>query len=289
MIIPTRNREKYLTKLLDSLEAQVIAPDLVIVVDSSDFMIPSRVLQRDFRIKYIHTPIRSAAKQRNEGMDFVSANLMGNYLISFLDDDVEVPRHYLQWKISFFTRHPEVVGVSGVTRMQPKFREGNFVTRLLGFRGEPGSITKAIINLAPPSNGEPVQVSWLIGCSSWNANLINNLRFEKDFTGNSIFEDVIFSYRAGKSGKLVCAPELKIDHRLSDLGRDSIKDHYYSWIVNRYRLFDYSDKEFSKSLFVINTVLLLGYFALMSIIQTKGSFFKFKGLFFGSFKLLRGR
>jgi GT2 family glycosyltransferase len=276
--------------LLNSLELQSRIPDLIVVVDSSDTESNIKAFQKTLNITYIHTNIQSAAKQRNLGMNFVATSFQGDYLISFLDDDVLVPTNYIESHSVYLKDYAEVVGVSGVTTPQP--RVTSLITRIpswLGFTGNPGTLTRAIINMAPPISGEPVKVEWLIGCSTWNIGLIKELRFEEDFFGNSLFEDVIFSYQAASLGDLVCIPELKIQHSLSEVGRDSSKRHYYFWVLNRFRIFRYSRGDFSKVLFFMNSGLLALYFAALSLRNVEGNREKFIGITSGLFDLMRGK
>jgi len=290
VVIPTRNRSNLLISLLGSLELQNRIPDLIVIVDSSDTKFEIKAFQKTLNISYIHTNIQSAAKQRNLGMDFVATSFQGDYLISFLDDDVLVPKNYIEWHSVYLEDHREVAGVSGVTTSQPQVT--SLTTRIpswLGFTGNPGTITRAVINTAPPIRGEPVKVEWLIGCSTWNIGLIRELRFEEDFFGSSLFEDVIFSYRAASLGDLVCVPELKIQHSLAEVGRDSNKLHYYLWVINRYRIFRYSQGDFSKALFFINAGSLALYFAALSLRNREGNREKFIGIIGGLFDLMRGK
>ena len=81
--------------------------------------------------------------------------------------------------------------------------------------------------------------------------------FEEKFEGQSIFEDVIFSARARKSGKLVCDPELVLEHSMAPIGRDTTRQHYVKWVENRNRIFDYDISGVSRLHFCILNIALL--------------------------------
>lgn len=288
VVIPTRNRINYLNQLLQSILLQTKNPDLVVIVDSSDMFNSPKKFESSLPIEYIHTTIRSAAIQRNIGLDYAFSRNFGEFIISFLDDDVEIPTHYLKWQHDYLMGNPHVVGLSGTTIKDSLVKVKN--KKLLfsvGYSGISGSITKAAINISPKNNGRPYEVQWLIGCSTWKSRVIESLRFEDDFVGNSIFEDVIFSYRASEFGKLICAPDLKFTHRLAQTGRDSIERQYFSWIKNRYRIFKYNRGDFSKKLFWVNSILLALYHFSLVLIFHKNSWRKFKGLTKGLFSIVK--
>lgn len=289
VVIPTRNRMNYLHALLHSLELQIKSPDLVVIVDSSDLLVSPTEFQYSLPLVYLPTKIRSAAMQRNLGIDFVAKQNFANFIISFLDDDVLVPRHYLRWQYNYLMENPHTVGLSGVTAQESNDIINNVkLLRLVGYTGIAGSITKAAINIAPKTTGKPLKVQWLIGCSAWNFKFIKDLRFESDFIGNSIFEDVIFSYRASEFGQLVCAPELKFTHRYAQIGRESIEGQYFSWISNRYRIFKYNRGDFTKKLFWINSIFLaISHFS-MALFFRKTSWRKFMGITKGMLAILKG-
>jgi hypothetical protein len=85
------------------------------------------------------------------------------------------------------------------------------------------------------------------------------LRFEEKFTGQSIFEDVIFSARARKFGKLVCDPDLILNHAMTHIGRDSTREHYIKWVKNREKIYDYDIEGISRLRFWILNISLLFY------------------------------
>jgi hypothetical protein len=85
------------------------------------------------------------------------------------------------------------------------------------------------------------RVDWLIGCSAWRFNAIGQTRFESDFLGQSLAEDVIFSVRMKKKGKLVTNSKILLAHDESDIERPNRKDFWEMWVKNRYRLVSISN------------------------------------------------
>lgn len=255
IIIPTCNRPGLLHDLLLNLAAcDGISQSLIVIVDSSDekFRLESMLGLENLTLHYIWTPIRSAARQRNIGLDFLQYGAMRNFrYVCFLDDDVRVKKDYLNNVEGNFDSIRDAVGISGITFpsvTDPKFR---LLRRVFLFDAPPGEISRGGVNV-PFTDDQvlnPMIAQWLIGCSNWRFDLILESRFESDFTGASIFEDVIFSYKLKNRGKLYVVPNLHLTHYLAKLQRPNRKIQNVQWVVNRYRLFEYDRENFFISQF----------------------------------------
>lgn len=196
VIIPTRNRPNELSSVLECLGEQSLQPIVVIVVDSSDSRFSKEFEPKLQNYIYIHTTSRSAAMQRNIGMDWIWDNEKNLQFIAFVDDDVLLPTHYLEILVDNLIEDSELAGVSGIAGLENFYKCEKIITNLIGITGIQGGITKACVNIpVKPGQGLIKSADWLIGCSLWRYSDISNIFFEKDFEGNSIFEDVIFSHR----------------------------------------------------------------------------------------------
>ena len=255
VVIPTRNRPLLLTRLLTNLVFQTKYVDQIIVIDSSDS--GKRLHTDQFRdpiVNYIITERKSAAVQRNLGMDLVSNDC--KYLF-FLDDDV-LPGHDYFERLTSHLKKSEVVGVSGLainptaqhSRRQPTGFIG-FVHRFFLLDSNvDGKLLASGVNIPVRIETETVtRVDWLIGCSAWNFSAIKDLRFEYDFDGQSLGEDVIFSVRASRRGTLITDPGIVLAHDESELGRAVPQEHWEMWMQNRWRLIDVMGGGFVKRFF----------------------------------------
>ena len=182
LIIPTRNRPDLLRRLLANLEEVSLKPETIIIVDSSDAGKNSELKSKSLNIHQVITECRSAAIQRNIGLDYLFDDKMskGIDFISFLDDDVLIPSHYFELVLRGFSHDKDFVGLSGIAKtLEPdsiKIRR-NWFTDGIGITGNPGSLTAAAINISPIGLTKLSEVDWLIGCSTWKANSLQNLRF----------------------------------------------------------------------------------------------------------------
>jgi GT2 family glycosyltransferase len=242
VVVPTRNRLSDLRNLLRCLEQQNQPIFQMVVVDSSDSLDCQELCKNSkLPIEYIHTTVRSAAIQRNMGMEKLQSDITH---LAFLDDDVVVDADFLERLIEDL-EEKQGVGISGVAlnpeapslRGTPKGLVGNFHRLFLLDSIHDGKLLSSAINI-PVRNyhGPIVEVDWLIGCSLWDFRKISHLRFESDFKGQSLGEDVIFSFQAGKSGKLFTNPKVVIAHSESPVGRPDSAEFYQMWVKNRYRL-----------------------------------------------------
>ena len=249
VIIPTRNRE-YLLKELIYRIATITKNDYdnnyeILIVDSSDYHREIDV-PNGIQISHLKTEIRSAAIQRNLGMESINPK---TDFIAFLDDDVIIGENYFN-KLKESLLKYQAIGVSGIVRNKNgKFataqnRIKNFLKRLVFlYSKQAGSLLISGVNIpiTNPNQGV-IKSEWLIGCSFWNYKKIKSLRFEGDFYGQSLGEDVIFSYKASRLGSLYVDTEEFITHLESDIGRQDYRSFIYQWLFYRNRLMDYRER-----------------------------------------------
>jgi GT2 family glycosyltransferase len=213
--------------------------DKVIVVDSSDSNLQSPNLQTIHGVEYVVTGLRSAANQRNIGLNLINSS---DYVF-FLDDDVIPPKDYFAECILTLNT-TGAVGVSGIAlnpNIQNDFqRKKSFLHKIfLLDSSNPGTLLKSGVNV-PVSVLESgsKKVDWLIGCSAWKYNAIGGTRFESDFHGQSVGEDVIFSVRMREKGSLVTNSDILLTHLESNIERPTKKEFWQMWVQNRARLIE---------------------------------------------------
>lgn len=241
IIIPTRNRVELLTSLVCRLLSFKLEEVKIIVVDSSDAPEQTEEYLNHPDVRYVTTNVKSAAIQRNIGIEL----LANSDYVFFIDDDVFPSASYFD-KCIRHLKNEDVVGVSGVAfnkesepRVVPSGLIGLFQRFFLLDSKHDGIIMKSGVNIPVRSlGGESQMVEWLIGCSAWKARSIGSTRFEPDFQGQSLGEDVIFSIRMREKGSLVTDPSIILEHFESKIERPNKKDFWKMWIVNRKRLID---------------------------------------------------
>jgi GT2 family glycosyltransferase len=275
--------------MLASVVSGIVRPNIIFIVDASDSFEDLTAEFPNVRVNHVHSKIKSAASQRNIGIELsLKANINFDF-IAFLDDDTLVDHRYFADILQRFKENLDFVGISGIAiNKEIKHRQRSKITEILGITGEAGSITKSLVNISPEGISSFGEVQWLIGCSVWRRCVVEQILFESDFSGQSLFEDVIFSYRAGRIGKLGVDPKLRIVHTLSEIGRPDSRKHAFFWVINRYRLFQYSKNEFSRRKFWILNLTLLIVSAIRGIAQTHQRA-RARGIFGGVLVLLKRR
>jgi len=297
VVIPTRNRPTNLAAILQKISEQSLPIDEVVIVDSSDSVAP---IQLDstwtFVLQHQTTKIRSAAHQRNIGIELISEKC--EYLC-FLDDDVLPGPEYLSELIGNL-RKMGGIGISGIAinpSLETKKREkplGAFGTLQKFFKLDSdldGVLLKSGVNIPVRSfSGDLQEVEWLIGCSVWKFQEITSLRFESDFMGQSLCEDVIYSLRASNLGKLYVDPNVHLIHLESKIGRPTGAEFWAMWVVNRKRLVEIANngKSFEAQYHLAN----FGQFITLiytSIFLKRTSIFAALGIILGYQKLIKNR
>ncbi len=110
-VVATKDRPEELRRLWRSLLAQTRRPDEVVVVDASAAPSPPAGPRTEPPLlRYIMSPVASAARQRNIGIDAVGP---GVEFIGFLDDDAVLEERAVEEMLGLFAAFgPEVGGAA---------------------------------------------------------------------------------------------------------------------------------------------------------------------------------
>jgi glycosyltransferase involved in cell wall biosynthesis len=294
IIIPTRNRPDLLQRLIQNLENELQGDFEIIIVDSSDCDKQSTNLRSKSGINYFITPIKSAAAQRNIGLSLVNRP----DFIFFLDDDVLPTNLYFEKSLKLF-EHCEIVGVSGVvvstkyhhTRVAPRGLIGIYMRVFQLDSKKDGALLKSGVNIPVRNPDSGVnEVEWLIGCSVWRYSAIGSTRFESDFWGQSLGEDVIFSVRMRRKGKLVTDTRIQLLHDESEIERPLKQEFWKMWIKNRYRLISVAEFKTTGRVVYwwanVGQLLILIYMRFLNKNYARGSI---RGLIDGTYEVLRDK
>jgi GT2 family glycosyltransferase len=240
IVIPTRNREKELTNLLQALVKIRTVIDEIIIVDSSDNSSQNLDHFGKYKINYYHTNIKSAAIQRNIGMSLVNKNCK---LLAFLDDDVIPSQEYFK-DLTYTLIKNNATGVSGLavnSKQNKKFSSNKLSTifRLIFLldSSKQGVVLKSGVNIPVKfevNMNKITKSQWLIGCALWDFQKIKELRFDTRLFGQSLGEDVIFSLKASKTGPLFVNVGVYLEHTESMKERPNYFNFYRMWVRNRY-------------------------------------------------------
>jgi GT2 family glycosyltransferase len=293
IIIPTRNREKDLTNLLQALTLIKTVIDEIIIVDSSDNNLQNLSHFSKFKINYQHTNIKSAAIQRNIGMALVNENCK---FLAFLDDDVLPGKEYFNQLSSVLTEN-NAAGVSGLALNSKKSKKISSNKLAIFYRQIflldskiQGIVLKSGVNVPikfEENFNKIAKSQWLIGCAVWDYQKIKKLRFDTRLFGQSLGEDVIFSLKANKTGPLFVNAGVWLEHTESSKERPNHFNFYRMWVRNRYYIVqELSNRKYQPAFHWCNfgKSIILFIFIMKNPIQSLNSL---AGMVYGYFDLVR--
>jgi GT2 family glycosyltransferase len=225
-VIPTRNRPKDLSNVINSLCAQSRLPDELIIVDQSTddlsyLAINSKVSKfKQIKFIYIHDPKILGLVDAKR----VAVNQAAGDIICFLEDDVVLEVNYIQQIELGFTKNPNMIGCSGVITNPSKvdflykflfviFHQGIFKDKRIDVHGNYSGYDNALIESHMLSGG----------VSAWRREVFDKVEFDVA-NGFHMFEDIDFSTRVGLyyGNRLFINPNARLAHHYSPINRHLI-------------------------------------------------------------------
>ncbi|ASA25198.1 glycosyltransferase family A protein [Paenibacillus donghaensis] len=248
VVICTRNRVQDLTRCIHSIAAQNLEtagdPDIeVIIIDDGE--IPEQVLGEYEAL--IHKQGHSFMyyrKNTDRGLwlsRVKAVQLASREIILFLDDDVEIPGHYLASLLQTYRDYPDCAGVGGVAigmsnsflgtlRCLASFQQ-SFSSGKLSLSGQAGSMYNW------HKAKRTFKTEFQHGCNmSFRRAAIQHLAPVPWLKSYSVGEDILMSRIASQSGPLYINPELKLLHHESPASRDNLEDVAYTRVLNHVHL-----------------------------------------------------
>lgn len=235
-IIATANRPEPLAATLQSLAAQNVQLQRLVVIDgSTDADDRTRNVTLAFHktvtypVQYERARQRGAAIQRNQG-----AELASEEILFFFDDDILLEQTYVEQVLQEFAADPEqkIGGVMGTIVNQTYGTPSSlsrYFFRIMAGRSMPSYAGKVIgpaINLLPEDVPDTVQeVEWLPSTAvAYRASVFREHRFGSFFTGYSFCEDLHLSARVAKTHRLLNTTKARLFHK--DLGGSTHTDWF---------------------------------------------------------------
>ena len=228
IIIPTKNRLNDLTLTVETLLAQTILPDQLVVVDQSagdesERAVRSLLAQASqgvrgrVRLDYIlNRAITGGAQARNRAMEIADGAIW-----LFLDDDVCLEPDFIAQLLEAYGQFPTAAGVSGIVTNYSFPPGAALAWRTLFVRGPFHDDRQPVYwNAARLRGGEPVPVSRFGGgLMSFRAEAVRNVRFDENLSGVSDGEDVDFCAHLKPGSLLLITPQARLVHNQSPAGR----------------------------------------------------------------------
>lgn len=243
--ICTRNRVQDLTRCIHSITKQSIGrtyPIEVLIIDDGE--IPEGTLQEfESLLADCGYPLLYHSKtERGLWLSRIKAvELSTMDKILFLDDDVEIPDHYLATLIQTYLDYPNCAGVGGVAiGMRNSFL--GTIRCLLSFQQ---SLSSGKLSLSGQAGSmynwhkarKIFKTEFQHGCNmSFKKEAIQDLRPVPWLQSYSVGEDIFLSRTAQRSGPLYINPELSLLHHESPASRDNLENVAYMRVLNHVHL-----------------------------------------------------
>ena len=237
IVIPTRNRPKFLENTLNNLSKNNFFFNEIIIIDASDnnFTFKKNNFPKiEKKIKFFKSK-PSISIQRNLGLEKVSPK--SNYIM-FLDDDVRFRKDAFRKMQKFLEKNVHYSGIGFNLIINKKFifdelKKKKIFQILKVYDDTPGVVTRSGWHTKAINLKKKTEVEWLpTQAVIYRKNKIRRLKFEKSFGKYSYLEDLDFSYQVSKIGKLV------INHEAKYSSDNEVKRNFFLFgikeVVNRH-------------------------------------------------------
>jgi glycosyltransferase involved in cell wall biosynthesis len=220
VIIPTLGRSGQVARLLAYLEGQSTLPDHVVVSapDATHVELPG-ALRYPVSVAYGKMGL---CAQRNAAL----GGVLGAYdVVTFLDDDFVPATDYLERVRNAFEDNPDFAVVMGRV-----IRDGACTA---GLDWHDALTALWACEEKPPTRPDVLDHVGAYGCNmSLRASLIGDMRFDERLVLYGWQEDIDFTSRLRRSGRVVCVSAIRGVHLGVKAGRVSGKRFGYSQVVN---------------------------------------------------------
>ena len=247
VVVCTYQRPDSTVRMLDSLAVQERNPDAVLVVDASTDTRTAAAVQtwqqhdparQTLRYWHVGDAHRGLTRQRNFALDHVTTDF-----VAFFDDDVVLAPNCLGELERVFREDGSVVGVGCFAG--PETTRPRALWRLRRYLGMISSLDAGKYHrsgMSTPWDFDTGQQSvvegdWIPGWGMmWKTAAAARARFHEGFAGYSQGEDLDFSLRLGRQGRLLMARRAGLRHLPSPSGRPNAFQRGYMEIYNRYHI-----------------------------------------------------
>lgn len=217
-VIPTKNRQDDLLKIITSISDQKVLPEVLVIIDQSETNCKAdikKILNKKINLKYFH---KRKIKSLTEAKNF-SLSKIDKKIIFFLEDDVILQKNYFLKMISLFNTKKNIIGICGILINEKRV---NFLSKLYNKLFLIGIFRDKRFLLWNYQNKEKFVISDKIsgGVSAWRREVFSKVKFDKK-NKLHLFEDIDFSIRVNKiwpksTGILTSA---KVVHKWSPTNR----------------------------------------------------------------------
>jgi len=213
ILIATRNRPNEIGQLLQSIVKSDCKPEKVVLVSSGAQITDElTTFSQRLKIDHFHTEAKGQVNQKKIGISRL--DLTTEWVI-FLDDDLLLEQNTITIAFdaleNFSFEKSAIVGLGfGLTptsRLNRKSRFETFFATIFRLTNPiPGSVMKSGQGVSYLESKLPIPTAWLNGASMWRTDSVHDYIESVPSSTYAACEDLVFSYRQSKRGKLVFVP-----------------------------------------------------------------------------------
>ena len=281
IIIPTKDRPEKIKGLLNILLKNKYFFNEILIIDSSNKKnkgkLKINLKKIDLKIRLFNSKA-SIAYQRNIGIKKMNKN---NNFYMLLDDDISFEKNAFKNMKKFIDKNKMYLAYSfNLIENEKKsifenIKKSLIVSKLGLYNRKVGFVTKSGWHTKIKNIQKNTEVMWLASCASIFRSRIK-VKFDNFFTDYSYLEDLDFSFRLSKFGKLIVVKNCKYYHK-NFISRDNFEFGQRE-IENRFYFI--KKNNFSRQYFIFGMLTKI----LINLLQLK--FKRFAGNFFGVFKII---
>jgi GT2 family glycosyltransferase len=211
VLIASRNRSNKLFKLLMSIDQNSIFPGQVVVISSGEYVDVSKLEFWKFNLVHRHVDFSGQVRQKTFGLDFISEKTKW---VLFLDDDVFLEKDFFA-KLSVLNFDSSVLGFGLNHNI---YHRGSFINLFHGVLNKKklGKVTRSGHGIGYVGSSSNIEIKWANGLSIWSTSIINLYRLSLPSNYHDALEDIIFSHKVSKYGRILFLQDIWVFSQQSE-------------------------------------------------------------------------
>ena len=277
IIIPTKDRPYKIKRLLNQLYNNRFFFNEILLVDSSNINNKKKLIiiikKTYLNIKLINSR-PSISLQRNKGLENMKKN---NIFFMFLDDDIVFKKNSFIEMMKFIKKNRKIYTGYGFNLINKdnygfleNIKRNKFIENLGIYNTEIGKIVPSGWQTKINNVKKNQEVEWLSTQAVIYTNNKKRISFDNFFKGYSYLEDLDYSYRMSKFGKLIVVKKAMYYHN-NNIERKSFSFGQKEFI-NRYHFIN-KNKIYTKYFFLGAVIKVFLNLSKLQLLRVLGNIF----------------
>ena len=236
LVLPTKDREATLSRLLESIARQSVLPSQVIIVDAGAGEPPDWAGRfPSLNVRRVRASRAGLTRQKNQGVALLIPEIS---LVGFIDDDIVLEDGAIERMLRFWDRADAGIGGAAFNIVTPgpvRSPLVRLVWRMFQIHdGSSGRLLPSGFNTPITGATETCLVDWVNGGSTvWRRAIVERFAFDEWFERNALCEDLHYSVQVAHACRVGVVADARVAHLECDVTR---RAHYLrgrDQVVNR--------------------------------------------------------